>query len=93
MRIGKDREHTPGPWTYFETDGGFYVDGAEPGIRPLAQRIENVTDARLIAASPVMLAALRLCLSYMTDTKASDVSGEKALDAIRAAILRATEGE
>jgi hypothetical protein len=50
--------HTPGPWIVFNGDGSF---GVLPAGRPgeIAE-CKNTHDARLIAAAPDMLDALRL---------------------------------
>jgi hypothetical protein len=90
--------HTPGPWMATDHDGMDPQDGmplttvyAENG-----QRVANVppcdeqeVNARLIAAAPELLAALK-ALHEIAFADAADLSyNEKVLVNVRAAILRA----
>jgi len=82
-------KHTPGPWTVWE-EGGVYVDSPTylvcsvygPGPAVLA-------NARLIAAAPELLEALKDVMERLVDRHEADESAVKA----RAAIAKATEGE
>lgn len=63
--------HTPGPWYYRENDALIIApDKRNPKnnwhiayLRP--QGVETPANARLIAAAPDMLAALRICENYL----------------------------
>lgn len=70
MTTKQKQTHTPGPWDIFKTKGG-YIHGIGPLI---ASRYDNdrpclavhEEDARLIAASPCLLEALKACLDFAT---------------------------
>lgn len=91
------RQHTPGPW---EVDGQ-YVHGPD-GRRFLAVAGdgEGIANARLIAAAPDLLAALRKALEWVEhvqsvawDSIPEGMRGDNgAAWAIRSAIARATGG-
>jgi hypothetical protein len=96
--------HTPGPWRYFVEDdegpaklpGTFTVDDA--GLDWIAQGIEYEANARLIAAAPDLLAALKA----LDDLRRPTVQGSLGMvlmaiptthplwDDARAAIAKAT---
>lgn len=92
-------KHTSGPWRYLppsdyrqwpvvqrSVEGGFMVRALAPE--------SAVADARLIAAAPEMLEALRACEAWIADGgHAEDGSGRDVYLAARAAIAKATGGE
>ena len=54
-------KHTPGPWTFVHEggiDGGYFIDAKEDVVVLPRGRL-NEADARLIAAAPDLLAALK----------------------------------
>jgi hypothetical protein len=67
-----DDKFTPGPWAARETEDGYYADmnivrsdGLAVGVAVMNGNItreETAANARLIAAAPELLAALRLCI-------------------------------
>ena len=79
MAISTRVEHTPGPWkigAHVHDPWTVYVeqsDGEEPGIcttdgsafTPIDSEDEQIANARLIAAAPEMLAALKACLNMV----------------------------
>lgn len=101
--------HTPGPWTanlhHTRQDGGrtygfIFADGVVPtaavvlGVEGMPQD-EGRANARLIAAAPDMLAALKLVDAF---AKADEAAGDDALwtdhfremfEVVRAAIAKA----
>jgi len=62
------RKHTSGPWVVGTTDGHktFNITGPQGSLPYIAivgeERMENSANARLIAAAPELLAALRAIL-------------------------------
>lgn len=71
--------HTPGPW---KLDGFLIVDARGEEVLDLggystlmAGRLKNPADARLIAAAPEMLAALKLAYPLLTDKAAREEIG------------------
>ena len=92
---------TPGPWIVFSAD----ADGANdvlPAMRPghIAIDIASVADARLIAAAPALLAALKeginigwlLSPAVMADNPKDVLEAvTRWLDQARAAIAKATQ--
>lgn len=99
-----DSKHTPGPWRYVRTNGSQttgerLISGARPGylaeIRDCGSG-DVVANARLIAAAPDMLAALRAVLKECGPLD-SDPDAPGTLNAIgriaRAAIAKAERGQ
>jgi hypothetical protein len=99
--------HTPGPWQEWNTHQGRIMQrwrvgsqGATAGITVPVAEIDNqrgtteeqYANARLIAAAPCMLAALRDAEAELTYASAVVNIDKARLDAIRAAIARATNG-
>jgi len=88
-------KHTPGPWIIPGTDGGDYVicRRERNGKRRTLAHAYMEADARLIAAAPQMLEALRSALDAMGDYyDATDAAGEEGAnlhDIIAAAITAA----
>jgi hypothetical protein len=69
-------KHTPGPWGYFchHTEGSWHIGAnpttyakGDPTIANLGQIGDQEANARLIAAAPEMLEALRGLLSETED--------------------------
>ena len=80
--------HTPGPWTMRAKDSGYSITGNGVSVaridRTSATGPEQAANARLITASPDLLAALR---AYLSD----DPETDNARDTIaRAAVAKAT---
>lgn len=94
----REAKHTPGPWeTYHECgdesvlgpDGFMVADCAIFSLRPGAPTVERCrANARLIAAAPDMLAALRALVPADFDQHPDDFTEE--WHAARAAIAKAT---
>ena len=89
--------HTPGPWnTSAAENGTVYAMGQAPGERLIAYLpINNFegANARLIAAAPDLLAALRDLMPLMAECDCVDSDRQAPLcpcRAARAAILKAT---
>ena len=87
-------KHTPGPWHYEQKGGGLvgiFPSGIETAV---AFTRNNEADARLIAAAPDLLAALRYVYEYyapMTifDDETGDTGHDEAMEIVRAAIAKA----
>ena len=94
--------HTPGPWKRVAQDDSVWADRfgrqvahcmSRPGVGMLHARGEREANARLIAAAPELLDALRWAmtrgnLTYVIRTKAN-VAYCDAVDAALAAIAKA----
>ena len=79
-------QHTPGPWTLSTDARGYDIVTGANGSQVLKGTMCMVTDARLIAAAPEMLAVLQAVADYWAG---GDVPAE--LDAqMRAVIAKAT---
>lgn len=105
-------QHTPGPWHVGEADGSLWVSGhdtnanvlceivgRDEGLRPGTTDLtpEDCANARLIAATPELLDALRKMLAVfgglerLLSTPAMNKNpGKEAIDAARAALALAT---
>ena len=95
-------KHTPGPWEAERIDNskcvdikcerGFFIATCHDGVRGGSNAIAN---ARLIAAAPELLEALKHCEDVFMRHEINRVDGEQiselALSVIRAAIARATQ--
>lgn len=90
--------HTPGPWTAKWSkyrEGVFIVQAGMPSNRVLAQFDgdgygpdgQSLADARLIAAAPCLLEALRFLADQAERTPGPTIAG---IHEARAAIARAT---
>ena len=104
-RAGSTATHTPGPWTCTIDDEGFNVfqdDPKHPGngdhIMCIAGNPESEANARLIAAAPELLAALRDTLESLEcheqdcqrdGLKNAAKAARRQIDAARAAIAKA----
>jgi hypothetical protein len=86
-------KHTPGPWHYFETEdgrcrvkplNGKYIVAECSAMEPQCE--EQGSNARLIAAAPDLLEALRRLLD---SGDVRDAAEKGALAAARAAIAKA----
>lgn len=88
-----DTKHTPGPWSVFFGDQIGTKDchiaqvHSEGRTMTAEQRAAN---ARLLAAAPDMLAALRACELRLTHLAQDSVPVVAELKAVRAAIAKAT---
>jgi hypothetical protein len=88
-------KHTPGPWFSRYDDNGFYEIGSEAvSLRMAFTHGEGETDeanARLIAAAPDLLAALKAIMFRMqTDLEAGHGWAVVERDLARSAIAKAT---
>jgi hypothetical protein len=97
-------QHTPGPWKLEITDTGFRVIYSDSTLRSHIAALheaalceehgDTFANARLIAAAPQMLEALRAALEAMGDTydarDAAGTEGEQLRDQIAEAIAAAT---
>ena len=96
-------KNTPGPWVY-HSGMVWKDDGSEDGI-PIARMdretpqtvpVERDANARLIAAAPEMLKALRLCecelstYRILAEQSNNPQAWEDAIRAARAAMVKAT---
>lgn len=99
-----DVKHTPGPWRLFMTTDGRKLIGigestgegiADHGFGTWRSGEEQLANARLIAAAPDLLEALKTCLSTYVDLANSGDAGfwdpekEAHVQAARAAIAKA----
>lgn len=84
----KTAKHTPGPWEIVDARDGIAIIRATH-LQITVDHRENFgpaqPDAKLIAAAPELLDALREVLAYMPDTGSPEL-----LKQIRAAIRKAT---
>ena len=80
--------HTPGPWVVRTTGLSSYVEAREGDIS-IAECHDDCSEAnaRLIAAAPEMLEALKDVLAWLSGPRYGNPSGM-----IRAAIAKATGG-
>lgn len=70
------QKHTPGPW--YVTDATWAEDGSVQ-YKLYGISHANAADARLIAAAPDLLAALKLCRQELRMTPPTAIIVEKAL--------------
>lgn len=88
-------EHTPGPWItddLREYGGDIYVRPRD-GIGNIAQVFASDADARLIAAAPALLAALRDLLALFEEIDGGENDDAPEFAAARAAIRLVGGGE
>ncbi|MEQ5789051.1 hypothetical protein J3454_14235 [Erythrobacter sp. NFXS35] len=90
--------HTPGPWVVrtlenFGWNIVHYVGGDKFAIARVA-KVTSEADARLIAASPCLLDALKLAENFMAGFEGDELQEDvdDRLTKIRAAIARAEGG-
>jgi len=93
-------QHTPGPWVVFEHafQGPFVVSEARAvaqvvhgGLMPMTP--EEEANARLLAAAPALLEALKDAVDFIVDigsTIAAEASVDEMVADFRAAITSAT---
>lgn len=81
---------TPGPWFAAATPNIGRPMITDKDGWTIAPRIENVSDARLIAAAPDLLAALQALLPHVPGYQSGDSAGRPWLDQARAAIAKAS---
>ena len=84
----QEMSHIPGPWEVFDSHTGLWVmDSAEQGaICKLEWCLEAEANARLIAAAPEMLVALKQLIGYMDAGNWADMRIDGIKHAARAAI-------
>ena len=88
-------EYTPGPW---RVSGKSTINGPRGWVASVSMA-DRAANARLIAAAPELLEALKLWLSYdnLDEADFSEVGPmllyAQAIEATRAAIAKATDGE
>ena len=81
--------YTPGPWEFNQSPLGAYAISAKVGPLMVCPAIAHgLEDARLIAAAPDLLAALKGLLAEI-DSFEFDGTATSACDASRAAIAKA----
>jgi hypothetical protein len=87
-------KHTPGPWTYDRSGYSLYVNSGRELVTALSmdgKRMEtSEANARLIAAAPELLEALKSVIAWLD---APDESAFSDSELARAAIAKATGGE
>lgn len=88
---GKAGAHTSGPWTVDETTGQDLIWSSDHQIVAQAIAKNWPEDARLIAASPDLLASLEEILDYRGGAD-SALDDEYVMDRAQAAIAKATGG-
>jgi hypothetical protein len=90
--------HTPGPWLFFATDGinvGVTTESADIAhchgfYKPRRSWNEEVANAKLMAASPDLLEALREAVEFADqDYQCLTPTGRKMVDGWKAAIAKA----
>lgn len=86
--------HTPGPWHYGETDNGFAICQHTPKADFYFAEIiglddQSKSDARLIAAAPDLLEALKALIFAAGNLHPSDDSFWVAIKAADAAVAKA----
>ena len=57
--MSNKQQHTPGPWVVYYRRKVAAIEGTPLQDRPVAQWVYNGADARLIAAAPELLSALK----------------------------------
>jgi hypothetical protein len=87
-------KHTPGPWVFYRQSScdrgdSYGVKAPAPHYCVIPPLNIDPADARLIAAAPELLAALRAMLACCYDIE-KDIETEDAVEAARAAIAKAT---
>lgn len=87
-------QHTPGPWVYHKQLNGsltFFGENGNRAILSAARLINQEANARLIAASPELLDALKGMLEVFGDE--FGMGNSSVCDDARAAITKATRSE
>lgn len=89
--------HTPGPWRIVGTNNGLFIAGAKPGYLAEVRDCGSgdvAANARLIAAAPDMLQALRRAALALAFASEQSEAMRDDYEAVSAAIHRATnQGE
>lgn len=89
-----DTKHTPGPWSLKDDISLVVGPSADPAGDPVAtiegHPEEAFANARLIAAAPDLLAALRALVEYEDDAPPDGSRGAEVYNQARAAIAKAT---
>jgi hypothetical protein len=81
-------KHTPGPWKVTINVNGIFVDAEDASI--VEMQNSHMPDARLIAAAPALLAALREMVDHYVDCYGLDDLPDHVATA-RAAIAQAEQ--
>ena len=93
-------QHTPGPWNFDEHNGKLWITD-DTGIGTIALLIpepdkgiwdEDKANARLIAAAPELLEALKIAMHYM-EGDSDDEQEEADYSTIKEAIAKATAAD
>lgn len=85
-------QHTPGPWTWHTGQGGTVVRGGQSNviIAGVGGGTSTYDNARLISASPDLLAACEAVLKHIHDNgEDSTLNRYEFIDTLRAAIAKA----
>ena len=88
-------KHTPGPWNYDRSGYSLYVNSGRELVTALSmdgKRLEtSEANARLIAAAPDLLEALKSVIAWL-DASDESAFSDSQLALARAAIAKATGG-
>jgi hypothetical protein len=88
-------KHTPGPWNYDRSGYSLYVNSGRELVTALSmdgKRLEtSEANARLIAAAPDLLEALKSVIAWL-DAPDESAFSDSQLALARAAIAKATGG-
>ena len=82
-------EHTPGPWIVGDGGKSLVVWSDSPCSLPVAEARRSAEDARLIAAAPELLAALKEVAEYCVWRMRNSTDDAHTLHLCRAAINKA----
>jgi hypothetical protein len=84
-------KHTPKPWCLYGEYGGEHeIVSVSGGERSYVARAMDQDDARLIAAAPDLIEALKMCVAQL---RADEPDYGKEADAIHAALLAIAQAE
>lgn len=85
-----DARHTPGPWVKFNHEDDEQSWGVEGGDGYTIAEELSLADARLIAAAPELLEALRLAMPLLEAANARCTNDTAFIAVARAATAKAT---
>ena len=86
-------QHTPGPWTLHETVRGIRIEDSKTTVCSVFPRGDKEANARLIAAAPDLLEALKalmVSIECAGQEKCIEDNNPLCISTARAAISRAT---
>ena len=83
-----EQKHTPGPWDYRKLPSGAYIV-FHTYDKPTAGFIYQEPNARLIAAAPEMLEALKVCAAHIGNMPHPDFVNGGPIDIVYAQALQA----